>query len=179
MANDIPVKGLAEMRKALLDFPKKLQRRPLDKAMAAGARVIVAEARQLAPVRTGAVRRNIVAKRGQKRYAPGADSYWIIGVRHGKTNTNTVTAGGRARRVSAYDRKGEDPYYWRFQNLGYTAVGRRPALSGAKKRRGVKASGRWIPPKRFMERAFAAGAPRALEKFRAVLAGEIAKVRAK
>ncbi len=179
MASAIPVQGLTELRKAVLDFPKKLQRRALDKSMAAGARVIVAEARRLAPVRTGAVRRNIVAKRGQKRYAPSADSYWIIGVRHGKTNTNTVTAGGRTRRVSAYDRKGEDPFYWRFQNLGYTAVGRRPAVSGAKKRRGVKAAGRWIPPKRFMERGFAAGTPRALDKFRETMTAEIAKVAAK
>lgn len=176
MANAIPVQGLAEMRKALLDFPKKLQRRPLDKAMSAGARVIVAAAKQLAPVRTGALRRNILAKRGQKRYAPGAESYWIIGVRHGKTNTSTRTASGRARRVSAYDRKGDDPYYWRFQNLGYTAVGRRPAVSGAKKRRGVRAVGRWIPPKRFMERGFAAGVPRALDKFRETMTAEIARV---
>lgn len=173
---DIQVQGLAELRRALLNYPKKLQKKGLDKAVFAGARIVEAQAEKNAPVRTGALRRNIVSKRGQRRYAPNAASYYIVGVRHGKTNTNRVGRSGRKRAVTAYDKRGEDPFYWRFQELGFTAVGRAKALSGAKKRRGVKATGTWIPPKRFMQKALTGAAPQALERVRAVLAQEIAKL---
>lgn len=173
---DIQVQGLAELRRALLAYPKKIQKRALDKAMAAGARVVAAQARANAPVATGAVRKNIVAKRGQRKYQGSADSYFIVGVRHGKTNTNPVGRGGRKRTVTAYDKRGQDPFYWRFQELGYTAVGSRPALSGAKKRRRVRPTGRYIPGKFFMTRALTASSGAALEKIRAVLEQEIAKL---
>lgn len=185
---EIQVQGLAELRRALLTYPKKIQKRALDKAMAAGARVVAAEARKNAPVRSngkwsggqitpaGATRANIVAKRGQRRYAGGSDSYFIVGVRHGKTNTNPVGRDGRKRTVTAYDKRGQDPFYWRFQEFGYTAVGRAKALSGAKKRRRVRPTGRYIPGKFFMTRALSASSGAALEKIRAVLEQEIAKL---
>jgi hypothetical protein len=78
--------------------------------------------------------------------------------------------------VTGYDRRGQDPFYWRFQELGYTAVGSRKSLSGAKKRRGIKASGTWIPPKRFLQRALTAQARVSVERARQVLTQEIAKL---
>lgn len=173
---DIQVQGLAELRRALLEFPKKIQKRALDKAVFAGAQVVARQARAAAPVRTGAIRRNVVAKRGQRRYAPGADSYYIVGVRHGKTNTNPVGRSGRRRTVTGYDRRGQDPFYWRFQEFGYTAVGGASALSGAKKRRGVRPTGRYIPGRFFMTRAFRASAATAADRIRVVLTQEIAKL---
>lgn len=185
---EIAVKGLAELRQTLLKFPAKIQRRALDKAMAAGARVVVAAAKRNAPVDTGAIKRNIVAKKGPKRYQAGADSRYIVGVRHGKTNTNATTAGGRTRKVSAYDKRGEDPYYWRFQELGFTAVGRRAKRIRvvARDRRGrfrylgnaanTRAKGRKIPGTKFLTRAFESVSAAATEKIRSVLAQEIAKL---
>ena len=192
MPSTVPVLGLSELRKQLLAFPQKVQRRALDKAMLAGARVIAAEARKLAPVRqaatweggrsggvtrpAGATKRNIVAKRGQKRYATGADSYFIVGVRHGKTNTNATNSSGKRRKVSSYDLRGEDPFYWRFQEFGFTAVGRRAAQSGNQKRKRIRPTGRYIPGRFFMTKAFRAATPAALNKVRDTLAREIAKL---
>lgn len=187
---DIAVAGLAELRKTLLTLPTKIQRRALNKAMAAGARVVAAQAKQTAPVRStgkrsggvitapGALKRNIVSKKGARKYEMGADSRFIIGVRHGRINTNAKTVSGRKGKVTAYDKRGQDPFYFRFQELGFTAVGRRKqATAGEKHRRKFNKAtyGKRIPGKHFLERALETSASTATEKVRSTLAAEIQK----
>lgn len=179
---EIKIRGLAELEQRLKAFPIKLQRRALGNAMAAGARAIRDEIKQRAPVATGALKRNVASKRGQRRFdKPGQAARQIVGVRHGRTrqqNTTVRLPGGKTRtfKRSGYDRRGEDPYYYRFQELGYRAVGRRKARSGAAKRAGRGVTGRYIAGRHFLRDGLAVAGPRALEAVRARLAREIERL---
>lgn len=178
-STEIAVSGLAALRAQFLALPKKIQKRALDKAFAAGARLVAADAKRRAPVKTGAIKRNIVAKKGAKKYQMGADSRYIVGVRHGRTNTNAMTVSGRKRKVTSYDKRGQDPFYFRFQELGFTAVGRRKAASKSEDRlrkAGRRSYGTHVPGKKFLEDALTSTAYAATIKIRDVLAYEIAKL---
>lgn len=172
---DIKVHGLNEIRARMFQLPNKDIKRILNKALGAGARVVAAEVRSLAPVDTGAIKRNVVSKMGPRRKRGSADSRFIVGVLHGRTNTNATTAGGRKRKVTAYDKRGQDPFYYRFQDLGYSAVGRRKA-QGRNARRERAAAGRKIPGKRFLQRGLESSASRALQKVQQVMVTELDKL---
>lgn len=180
----IKVQGLAELERRLREFPTKLQRRALNAAMRAGAREVVAEVKGRAPVDTGALKRNVVTKRGRRQFDKGLAGRQIIGVRHGKARTQatkftTRTGKVRTTRLTAYDRRREDPFYFRFQELGYTAVGRRSPANRAERRSradGNASYGRFIPGKRFLRDGLAAAGPRALETIRQRLARELERL---
>lgn len=187
----IEVRGLRELREAMKAFPDKLRTRLLNRAVAAGARVVAAEVRQRAPVRQtgkrsggvitapGALKRNVIGKRGSRRYQAGADARYIVGVRHGKANLRTsrvINGKARKRNVTRYDQAGQNPFYYRFQEKGFTAVGRRPAR-GRSGRLARRSAGTKVPGKRFMRDGLIAAAPRALERMKAVLAADIARLR--
>ena len=65
---------------------------------------------------------------------------YIIGVEHGKTReviNGKVTYKNRwgkvvTRRATKREKRGEDPFYWRFVELGFTAVGTKRDGSGHK-----------------------------------------------
>lgn len=179
----IKVEGLADLQARMRALPAKIQRRALNAAMRAGAREIVTEVKSRAPVDTGALKRNVVAKRGRRQFDKGLAGRQIIGVRHGRARTaaTTYTVKGKkfTNRVTAYDKRGQDPFYFRFQELGYTAVGRRKFASRAE--RGARAAGnpsygRFIPGKRFMRDGLAAAGPRALVAIRTRLARELERL---
>ena len=48
---EIKIEGLDELKRELSQFPEQLQKKALDKAVRAGSKIIVAAARQKAPVR--------------------------------------------------------------------------------------------------------------------------------
>lgn len=180
----IEVKGLSQIRDRMLKFPKRIQGRVLDKAMRAGAKVIAAEVRQRAPVKTGAIQRNVLAKRGDRRFKGESDSRFIVGVQHGKARTRETkwtskTGKTRTNRLTKYDKRGEDPFYYRFQERGFHAVGRvakgKGAWSRAKRRLRTR-NARFIPGKKFIGGGFAAAAPRALGEITRVLTAEVAKL---
>lgn len=168
--SDIQIKGLADLQRQLRTLPRKIQNRALGAAMRAGAREVVREIKTRAPVDTGALRRNVVTKRGRRQFDAGLAQRQIIGVRHGR-----VRAG--SKRV--YDRRGVDPFYFRFQETGYTAVGRRKAGSRAERsnrKANARTYGRFVPGKRFMRQGLLAAGPRALGVIRTRLAAEIQRL---
>lgn len=154
--NEVPVRGLREIDKRLKAFPAKIQRAALNKALRAGAQLIVKEAKATAPVDTGATRRNIIAKVARDK--KGRAARMIIGVRHGRVRTQEtkirVRGKERIRKLTAYDRRGEDPFYWRFVELGTSRIAGR----------------------HFLTKAFDSQSQVALEKFRSTLAAEIEKL---
>lgn len=135
MPEAIEIRGLSEALEALRKLPRTLQGRALRRAMAAGARVVradaKAEARGSFHSRTGAIVRNITVRRGKKP-SPYPVRY-LVGVQHGKPRTQPtiVNRGGKTRtiRLSAYDRRGEDPFYFRFLELGTRWIRRRDFLA--------------------------------------------------
>ena len=163
----IQISGLAELERELKALPAKLQRRSLNNAMNAGARVVQQEIKNRAPVKTGTLKRNVASRKGKPRN--GLEARVVIGVRTGK-----VQKRGK--------RKGQfvDPYYYKFQELGFTAVGRRKFASRTERqarKRGAGSYGRLIPGRRFMRDGLTAAGPRALEAIRGRLATELARYR--
>lgn len=164
-SQQIEVKGLRELNERMKQFPVKLQKRGVNQAVAAAAKVIVKLARAAAPVDTGAMRRNIKAKKRKPRKLA---AYTAIGVEHGKVLG--IDAAGLTsqydrrlkkmvtRRASAREKRGEDPYYFRWVELDHMATGRRKRRKGG--------SGPVIPGKRFLTNAMTNGAGAALDAMR-------------
>jgi HK97 gp10 family phage protein len=59
MTTEFAVKGAAEVQRALLDYPAKVEARVVRTALAAGARVVRDAEKAAAPVLSGALRKNI------------------------------------------------------------------------------------------------------------------------
>lgn len=160
----LEVQGLREINDTLTKLPQRMAKRVVRNAMNAGARIIRDRAKALAPVgKTGALKRNIVSKRGLRRYDDGLEARLIIGVRHGKvrdapTTYITKTGKKKVRKLTAYDKRKQDPYYFRFQELGYT------------QRDGTKVDG-----KKFLQNALDQSGQRAINKVRDVARSEIEK----
>lgn len=119
MAGDIKVevKGLDDVKAALLDLPPKLRKRALLNALRAAGRVFRDEARRLTPVAAVPVRR-----KGQQIRTPGTVRK-AISVRTSKAsrrrgdlgvfvNVKPAKRGGRG----AYSPT--DPFYWRWLEFG-------------------------------------------------------------
>jgi len=166
----VELKGLRELRPRIRGLADRVQRRIMNAALLAGGRVIVRAAKAAAPNRTGAVRRNILVKIAKQKM--GYDNRAILGVRHGRVNT---------KRGSAYDKRGQDPFYWRFQEFGFRAIGRRGRQSRFERRTGVSrrsgAAFRQVAGKRFVTNAASNQAGAAFQAIQRSLADQLAKLR--
>lgn len=89
------VKGLSDLQKFLDQLPPKIERNVLRGALRAGARVIMAEAKRLVPVRMGDLR----------------DSLRVTTRARGGKVTATVNAGGKTKR-------GADVFYAHMVEFG-------------------------------------------------------------
>lgn len=140
-------------------LPDQVRDRMMHTALLAGARVITQAAKAAVPVKTGAIRKNIIAKVAKRK--EGFDNRVILGVLHGKVRT----FGKR----SDYDRRGDDPFYFRFQELGYRATGRhrqtRPERASGR-RQSTGRRFRKIPGKKFLTKSASSQAGAAFEAVR-------------
>lgn len=117
----IEMQGLRELEKALLDLPKRLERRVLNSALMSGARLMVRDAKQRVPVATGELRRNIRARPDRPR--DGHTATVIVGVRKlSKAQLFKL----RKKRINT-----SDPFYWRFVEFGTSRMAARPFLRPA------------------------------------------------
>jgi len=158
MAEVLRVEGLKDAKAALDALTKDIRRKVVRGALRDAARPFVQAARANAPVRTGLLRKRIGTftskiKRGQN----GEVGVYV-----------KPRASNAARRAKI---KSADPFYYRFQEIGFHAVGRRKIRGGRRARAAnLKESGaRFIPGKMFIGRAFAAQQRRALEIFQSAV----------
>jgi len=102
--------GLAELNHQLrIRLPQAVRQRVLRAALRAGAKIIVRQAKALAPVDSGALKKHIRARANRK----------------GKRGCVDISIG-------VFARKGQDyPYYWRFLELGTCNLSARPFLRPA------------------------------------------------
>ena len=134
------VQGLPDLKRALGELPGKVERRAIRGAIRQGADLLRKSAMALAPVRSegtrsggvvqppGSLRRNIQKKK--LRQVRGRIAY-IIGVETGKvitlkgTGKVAVQSRGRlrTRKATKRERRGDDPFYYRFVELGFTHRG--------------------------------------------------------
>jgi HK97 gp10 family phage protein len=145
--SNIRVTGLQDLRQAMLQLPRRLDRRVLNAALMAGAREVVSDAQSRAPIlRTpdprrmpGTVRRNIRAR--PVRPTPGNTASVIIGVR--QLSRQSIIAFktqqfARGKRGRSTDNP-NDPFYWRFLEFGTSKMAARPFLRPAFAARRIQA----------------------------------------
>lgn len=134
------VAGLQELREAMLQLPKRLDRRVLNAALLAGARIIAKDAEGRAPVlqepdprrRPGTVRRNIRAR--PVRPFAGRDATVMVSVRElnarqiANFKKRFLVHNSRAARSA---NNPNDPFYWRFLEFGTSKMPARPFLRPA------------------------------------------------
>ncbi len=158
MAEIVSVEGLADAKRALEELSRDLRRKVVRAALRDAARPIVAQARANAPVRTGLVKRRIgVASSKLKRGQGGEIGVYI-----------RPRASSLARRTK---NRAQDPWYYRFQEAGFHAVGSR-RVGGSRNNRAdrLKQSGaRFIPGKAFLGRAFQSEQRNALAIFQTAI----------
>ena len=113
-AMSVEVTGLKELAEKLAQMGPRLERNGLRAAVSAGAEVIRKEARARAPVATGTLRRAFYKKQIREQSGQKQQTFFV-GVRSGKR----------------YAPKGQDAYYWRFQEFGTAKMPARPFLRPA------------------------------------------------
>jgi len=111
--------GFAEMAKKLREFGPKVGRKHLRAATSKGAAVIRKKARELAPVDTGEMRKDIQQKR-EKTSGDNIASYSVY-TRSGKKSRMS----GKARNVD------KDSFYWKFQEFGTAKMPAQPFMRPA------------------------------------------------
>ena len=152
------LEGLADTKRALEALTKDLRRKVVRGALRDAAKPIVKAARANAPVKTGLVQKRIsVATSKIKRGQNGELGVYI---------RPSATRLARKTKLTS-----QDPYYYKFQEAGFHAVGRRKVGGGRKARaERIKASGaRFIPGKAFLGRAFETQQRAALDIFQAAI----------
>ena len=111
---NIKIEGLKELERKLLGMAPKLAKNGLRSAVAAGSRVIMAEARKNVPVDTGTLRRAIYMKQIREQSSNSKQTYFV-GVRRGKSE----------------QKKNRDGYYFGFVEFGTARMAAQPFLRPA------------------------------------------------
>ena len=118
----VKINGLDNLKKALLDIPRKLRVRALRNALAAGGRVIRNEARRNAPVMdTEAKSSRYAYRKGYRKPGTLRDAISVRTSRAAKRKgdvgvfINVRPAKGAARSAKSH----KDPYYWRWMEFGF------------------------------------------------------------
>lgn len=167
----VKLEGIDDLKKALQDLPKKIRTQALRKALREGAKAVQREARRLAPVlqiatprrKPGTLKKNIVI-RASKFARRAGDEGVFVSVR--------PLSGARQKKLGkAGAANPNDPYYWWFQEFGFTAVGRSRIKGGKIRRflqrvsRAKQGQARAIPGKRFLTTAAKSKGEEAIKTF--------------
>ena len=145
MAASVEVKGIDQLKRALSALPEKLRKKVMVKALRAGARVVLAEARSLVPVlkapapyRTAGLLKKRLTVRTSKEARQQGNVGVFVNVRpaDGAKYKSLGKVGGVRIRLKKKDSKRGaksplDPYYWRFVEFGTKKMTARPFLQPA------------------------------------------------
>lgn len=164
MAEIVRVEGLDDVRKRLESLPVSLRKKVMYSILRKAAAPIIRAAKANAPVAKKATRRVIpglikntirTAVSKYKRPVSGEFGIYIKPFVPGKIKS----LRRRAKGVNF-----GDPFYYKFQEFGFHAVGRKRVAGGRKRRAAALASGKFtkVPGKEFLGRAFASGKAAAL-----------------
>lgn len=141
------VEGIPDMRQALLSIPAKLRYRALRNSLAAGARIVRDAARSKAPVlqgsakfrKPGTLKKAIVVRTSKVARSAGDVGVFV--------NVRPAKRGQRGARSQ------NDPFYWRWQEFGWTPASG-PRTNAAKRaRRKANRTTPAIPGRGFLQSA--------------------------
>lgn len=163
MAEIIRIDGLEEVRRALVETPVELRKKVIFRLLRRAAQPMVRAARAAAPRASKATRRVIP---GLLQRTLGVRTSRIKQASRGEFGvfiTATTPPGVKrlkraARKAGAAGPNFGDPFYHKFQEAGFHAVGTR-RVGGGKRARAerLKASGaRFIPGKKYLGSAYEA-----------------------
>jgi hypothetical protein len=157
MAELVKVEGLEDVRKRLESLPVHLRKKVMYSVLRKAAAPIIRAAKMNAPV----------AKRATKRVIPGLIKNTI---RTAVSKFKRPSSGefgiyikpfvpGKVKSLKRRAGKGVffgDPYYYKFQEFGFHATGRKRIAGGRNRRAATLAKGtaRFVPGKQFLGRAF-------------------------
>jgi HK97 gp10 family phage protein len=158
VADIVAIEGLDDAKRAIEALTKDMRIKVVRGALREAARPIVRQARINAPVLTGLIRKRIGTFTSKIRRRQLGEVGVFIKPR----------ISNQARRLKLNN---QDPYYYRWVEAGYHAVGSRRIKGGRETRaRNLKASGaRFIPGKIFMGRAFDSKKGEALSIFQSAI----------
>lgn len=187
MADEIAVKlgGFDAMNRALLAATKEIRTKAVRSALRKAGNVIKKAAQQAAPVlqvptktrKSGTVRKAITVRFSKFARRAGNEMFFI-GVR-------PLRGSHQKRLGKAGARNPNDPFYWRFQEFGYTAVGSKKIAGGKRsrererKKRVSTGKARWIEGKHFLRDSANNSASLAVDVFMASVVPQIEKLDAK
>lgn len=157
MAEFISVEGLDDVRARLESLPVHLRKKVMYSVLRKAAAPIIRAAKSNAPIAKKATRRVIpglikntirTAISKYKKPASGEFGICIKPFVPGKIKSLKRRAG-----KAVYF---GDPFYYKFQEFGFHAVGRKRVAGGQKRRSATlaKGSARFVPGKKFLGRAF-------------------------
>lgn len=134
MAGKTTIIGIEGLRSKFLEMRQDMTLRTARRMVASAGTVLKKEAKVIAQskglVKSGALIRNIAIKR--ERNAPAGTEQYHLGVRHGrdlgKKHTKYLAISKRSGRVII--KRENDPFYWRFVELGHRIVGRSSGKEG-------------------------------------------------
>lgn len=180
MAEIIRVEGLDDLKTTLQGLPVHLRKKVMYKLLRKAAAPIIRMAKANAPVAKRATRRVIpgliknsirTAISKFKKPAAGEFGIFIKPFVPGKVKS----LQRRARKAGNSVNFG-DPFYYKFVEFGFHAVGRKRIAGGRKRRAATLARGGYtkVPGKAFLGRAFESGKTAALNLIRSDIAAEIA-----
>jgi HK97 gp10 family phage protein len=119
MSESVKLTGIDEMKRQLTELPARIRKqRILDAALMAAAADLRDTVKRFAPVKTGALRDNIIAYRDRHPEKSGATSKYSVFVRKVKISRKVrkllrkVHAAGANLKISDY------AFYWKFIEYG-------------------------------------------------------------
>lgn len=175
MDAEIKIDGFGELAAKLRALVPAMRKKVLRNALAAGARLVRDDAKRNAPVlstamqaphrKPGTLRAAIKVRTSKVARRAGDVGVFV--------NIKPAKGAARGAKSSA------DPFYWRFQEFGWTPASKRPGLATKLQRRRAARQGvaRQIPGRKFLSNA-AAKLPEALAVFNTAVVKWIHKVNA-
>jgi len=170
--------GIGDMRANYGRVREDMRTRTSRRMLVAAGAVLKRKAKAIAQAngsrRSGAMIANIAIKR--EAGAPAGTEQYHLGVRHGRNLTAKVKKSGahlavsnRGRIVKRYQ---DDPYYWRWVELGHKIVSRDPGKSKRARRRAATGT---VPAKPFIAPALEQGRGEAVQAMDAKLREDLKK----
>jgi HK97 gp10 family phage protein len=114
------VSGLSELSRRLKELPQKVAKGHLKFSVMSAARLVRDEARKLAPVDSGRLKKSIIIKFQPRKSTKESATYYVLAKRGKKyqkvQRTRTVVVGGKRQKMTTIIN--QDAYYWRFVEFG-------------------------------------------------------------
>lgn len=124
------IEGLKELDRKLAELTRQLHDRALRQSVGDAARLVRNKARQLVPVDTGLLKKNIIAARSRRNSKPGREQ-WNVALKQKTLKYGNTRANRRKNRVGKSYKVDGPAFYGAFIERGTSKMAARPFLRPA------------------------------------------------